>query len=226
VKKNTIYLLLSINIVMLLSFLTFVFYGFKGKDHPIKIIEAEEIVIKHPDSKATISLKVDVSGPEISINDEKGRAKIYFNGSGLYLKNGSDKIIGSFTTLADGGGGFGLADKEGMASSIIRGGDNPSLSLFGNKADPIAAFGIMQNVPHLIVSAQTGNEGILLHGGKRSGLMVLDESGQLKIFICKDGIFQGKQETWFNEPPEKHKYFTHKEDKAILFPDADKKNLR
>jgi hypothetical protein len=100
------------------------------------------------------------------------------------------------------------------------------LALFGNKADPIAAFGIVQNVPHLVVSAENGTEGILLHGGERSGMMVLDEMGQLKIFICKDGIFQGKQETQFKEPPKKEKYFSHQEDKALLFPDSQNKNYR
>jgi hypothetical protein len=225
VKKNFIYILIGINILLLIPSIACIFLGFKDKDL-YKSLEAEEITIRKAGSKAIISLKINKDMPEISINDENGKSKIYFNSSGLYLKNKDDKIIGSFTTLADGGGGFGLADREGMASSIIRGGDNPSLALFGNKPDPIAAFGIVQNVPHLIVSAENGSEGILLHGGERSGMMVLDETGQLKIFICKDGIYQGKQETMHKETPKKEKYFSHKEDKELLFPDGKNKNFR
>lgn len=226
-KKNFIYILLCINILLLIPSAAFIFLSFKDKDL-YKTLEAEEIIIRKPGAKSVISLKTNKDIPEISISDEKGKTKIYFNGTGVYLKNNNDKIIGSFTILADGGGGFGLADSEGMASSILRGGNNPSLALFGNKPEPVAAFGVIQSVPHLLVSADNGSEGVLLHGGQRSGMMVLDEAGQLKVFICKDGIYQGKQETWYkdSEPPKKEKFFSYKEDKAKLFPDSESKNLR
>lgn len=148
---------------------------------------------------------------------KKGKSKISFNSSGIFLKNEKEKIVGSLTTLADGGGGFGLADSEGMASSILRGGSNPSLALFGNKVDPITSFGVLQNVPHLLLSGDTGNESVLLHGGTRSGMMVLDEEGKLKVFICKDGIYQGK-ESLKEESNKKEKYFSYTEDKKYLFP--------
>lgn len=224
-RKKIIYILFALNVLLLAISGAFVFFGFKEKDL-FKTMEAEEIIIRSPSSKAIISLKINQNTPEISITDEKGKSRIYLNSTGMYLKNNNDKIIGSFTTLADGGGGFGLADNEGMASSILRGGNNPSLALFGNKADPIAAFGVMQNVPHLLVSADQGNESILLHGGQRSGMMVLDEEGKLSVFICKEGVFQGKQQTWLKETPEKNKFFSHKKDKEILFPDSDQNKCR
>ena len=224
-KKTFVYMLLGVNILLLTFLSAFIFFGFKQKDL-FKTIEAEEIIIRGPRSKSIISLKATKNTPEITILDENGKTKIYVNKMGLYLKNDKDKIIGSFTSLADEGGGLGLADSNGMASSIIRGGSNPSLSLFGNKADPLASFGVVNNIPNLIVSAENGNEGLLLHGGKRSGMMLLDELGKLKVFICKDGIYQGKEEELEQEHPQKRKYFSHKQDKELLFPDSEGNILR
>lgn len=224
-KSKIVYILLGLNVLLLTVFSSFVLLGFKNKDL-YKTIEAEEIIIRSPGSRSIISLKSTNSMPEISINDENGKSKVYFNSSGFFLKNDKDKIIGSFTTLSDGGGGFGLADSEGMAASVIRGGEDPSIALFGNRADPIASFGVTKNVPHLMVSAENGDEGVLLHGGQRSGMMVLDEVGKLKVFICKDGIYQGKKEEELKETPQKHKYFSYTKDKEVLFPDAEKNSVR
>ncbi|MCF6305898.1 MAG: hypothetical protein L3J33_11070, partial [Rhodobacteraceae bacterium] len=120
--------------------------------------------------------------------------------------------------LNDGSGGFGLANHEGLASTIVRGGENPCFALFGNRSEPIAALGVMQEVPHLIVSGNVGNEGVLIHGGEHSGMMVLSEKGELKVFINKDGIFQNKQQA--SGPEAKPKYFSLVEEKKVLFPDS------
>lgn len=176
--------------------------------------------------KILAEITADNNNAEFTIYNGKEKARIAMNSTGLYLKNDSDKIVGSLTTLADGGGGFGLADQKGLAATILRGGDNPSIAMFANKPEPIAAFGVMQNVPHLIVQGESGNEGILLHGGKRSGMMVLDEIGQLKLFICKDGIYQGKQESQLQENNNKPKFFSYSEDEKLLFPNQEQKNVR
>ncbi|MFA5250691.1 MAG: hypothetical protein WC371_04735, partial [Parachlamydiales bacterium] len=144
--------------------------------------------------------------------------------NGLTLCNGQEKVVGSFSVLNDGSGGFGLADKEGLASTIVRGGENPCFALFGNKAEPIAALGIMQQVPHLMVSGNLGSEGVLIHGGEHSGLMVLNEIGQLKVFINKDGIFQNRQQVGGEE--EKPQFFSFSDERKILFPSEKEKKTR
>jgi hypothetical protein len=181
----------------------------RGGDHPA-------ISLFHQ-NKVLAEVKTENDNAEFTIFNGKEKAKIALNSSGIYLKNDNEKIVGSLTTLADGGGGFGLADQKGLAATILRGGDNPSIAMFADKAEPIGAFGVMQNVPHLMVMAENGNEGILLHGGKRSGMMVLDEIGQLKLFICKDGIYQGKQEKQL-ESNKKPKFFSYSDDQKLLFP--------
>lgn len=177
-------------------------------------------------NKIIAEVKAEKANAEFTIFNGSQKPRISLNSSGLYLKNDSEKIIGSLTTLADGGGGFGLADQKGLAATILRGGDNPSIAMFADKAEPMGAFGVMQNVPHLMVMAENGNEGILLHGGKRSGMMVLDEAGQLKLFICKDGIYQGKQENQMeNNNNKKPKFFSYSDDQKLLFPHQGK-NIR
>lgn len=190
----------------------------KGGEHPlISLFEQNKVVAE---------VKTETQGAEFSLFNGNQKAKIVLNQSGLYLKNDNEKIIGSLTTLADGGGGFGLADQRGLAATILRGGDNPSIAMFADKPEPIGAFGVSQNVPHLMVMAENGNEGILLHGGKRSGMMVLDEIGQLKLFICKDGIYQGKQESQMeNNNNTKPKFFSYSDDRKLLFP-SQEKNVR
>jgi hypothetical protein len=183
----------------------------KGGDAPTVALFDEQ-------DQLCLELKRVKNESQITVLNQ-GKQKALFNNSGIYLKNDKEKVVGSFLTLSDGGGGFGLADSDGMASSILRGGQNPSLALFGKKSDPITSFGVLQNVPHLLLTGEMGNESILLHGGSRSGLMVLDEAGQLKIFICKDGIYQGKQENMQEGSPKKEKFFSYTEDKALLFPE-------
>ena len=188
-----------------------------GGDNP-------EISLFSKHEKKIANLKENSGSAELILY-EGDKPKMHLSTTAILLKNDQNKVISSFTTLSDGGGGFGLADKDGMASTILRGGDNPSLSMFGDRAEPISSFGVAANVPHFMISAEKGNEGILLHGGQRSGMMVLDEAGQLKIFICKDGIYQGKSEAKVPEAEKKPKLFTHKEDQKILFPDQ-KKSVR
>lgn len=184
----------------------------------------ERIVLKVEDlAKILVNSETKEKGLELSVKEEgsfalfdkNGRNKVSASPTGMILKNESDKVVGSFSILADGSGGFGLADKEGLASAIVRGGENPCFALFGNKPDPIAALGIMQQIPHLIVSGNLGNEGVLIHGGEHSGLMVLNETGQLKVFINKDGIFQNQQQTSTEEKPQ---FFSFSDERKLLFP--------
>ena len=155
---------------------------------------------------------------ELSILDKHESPKVFLKPEGVYIKNKNGKVIASLAELSDGEGGFGLANNRGIASTILKGGEGTSLTMFSEKNEPVAVFGVIQNVPHLIVSGEVGDEGVLLHGGKQSGMMVLDEVGALKVFICKEGIFQSQEE---EKKPRQGKFFSKKVDEKILFPSKD-----
>jgi hypothetical protein len=140
----------------------------------------------------------------------------------IYLKNKANQTIGSLTVLQDGGAGFGLAEANGIAATILRGGTSPGLSFYsGYSNEPSAVIGVSNQIPHILVSGQKENEGILIHGGQPSGMMVVDEFGKLKIFISKHGVFQGKEASIENK--EKPKFFSYEEDFSRLFPDRAKR---
>lgn len=203
-------------------------------------VEVEKLIIKNPNGKGVIELGFKEEVPYISFLNAKGEMTLRLEGGssgtlqlldgsqpriqmqggpvpGIYVKNQSAKTVGSFTMLSDGGGGFGLANNTGNAATILRGGENPSLSFFTNNNEPMAAIGVMQQVPHLLISGPVGNEGVLIHGGNPSSLLVVDEAGKVKILISKHGVFQGKEE----EHKKENRVFSF-EDKN-LFPDDSTK---
>ncbi len=186
----------------------------------LAVDDLAKILLKNENQENALELNAKNEGT-LQLFDGQGKAKITASTTGILLKNESEKVVGSFSILNDGSGGFGLADQEGFASAIVRGGMNPCFALFGNKPDPIAALGVMQQIPHLIVSGNLGNEGILIHGGEHSGFMVLNETGHLKVFINKDGIFQNQQQTSTEEKP---KFFSFSDERKILFPDEKDQN--
>ncbi|MEL7431157.1 MAG: hypothetical protein AAGI90_01320 [Chlamydiota bacterium] len=112
-------------------------------------------------------------------------------GAGMFIKNRQNKVIGTWTMLQGGGTGIGLATGEGFAASILRGGSNPSVSFFSPNNEPMAAMGMIQQVPHLLIAGGMGNEGILMHGKSPSSMLFVDEIGKVKILISKNGVFQG-----------------------------------
>jgi hypothetical protein len=159
-------------------------------------------------------------GAEICLNDEKTVQRVKLSSSklpGLFLKNETDKTVGSFTVVADGGGGFGLADASGSASALLRGGSSPSLAFFSNQEQPLAAFGILNETPHMLISGPIGEEGILIHGGRPNSMLVVDENGKVKILISKHGVFQGKKENDLEVRKKDKKIFSF-DDKNRLFP--------
>lgn len=163
---------------------------------------------------------------ELALGDVAKSDKVLLNGgqsSGFFMKNSEDKIIGTWTTLSDGGSAFGLADRRGFAASILRGGSNPSVSFFSPNNEPKAAMGMIQQVPHLLISGPVGNEGILIHGGKSSSMLFVDEVGKVKILISKNGVFQGsgKGKPSKEEEKSEQKVFSM-EDQNLLFPDSEK----
>lgn len=159
--------------------------------------------------------------PTLSLFDNKAREKVIVKGcdpSGILLKNDAGHVVATWTVLEDQGAGLGLADNEGAAASILRGGASPGLSFYGASIDPVASFGLLEKVAHFAVLGQK-DEGILIHGGVPTSLILTDEDGALKLVISKHGIFKEKEKD-LSGPPEKRKYFTYQRDLDKLFPDG------
>jgi len=222
----------------------FVVSGFGGSNS-FKNLEVGSLIIKSPDSKSSIHLGFSDNQAMISIVDEAGRASFQVvtaeDGSvlslndaagservavkggsvpGIFMKNDENKTIGTWTMLSDGGSGFGLANRNGGASTILRGGLNPSVSFFNANSEPTAALGMIQKVPHLLISGPVGNEGILIHGGKPSSMLFVDEIGKVNIMISKHGVFQGKKEGAPAQPKKEKKVFSF-DDTDMFFPDVE-----
>ncbi len=158
---------------------------------------------------------------QILLNDEHNANRLEIKGGTLpaiYLKTPQEAVVGSWSLFQEGGCGFGLAKSNGMVSAILRGGDKPGLAFYDQSDLPGAVFGLLEKVPHLLVAGESGEEGVLIHGGKPSGMMVMDEAGQLKVFISKHGIYQGKEKSSMEQPKEKQKLFSFEGDLKSLFP--------
>lgn len=198
--------------------ISFFFLMGLGQSQVFTNLEVQNLKIRSPESNENIQLVVENGRAKFLLNNQKnqsvlalgvdqqggGRIKISGSqmqpslflqgglGTGLYMKNQMNKMVGSWTVLKDGGSGMGMADSNGKAAAILRGGSNPSVTFFGDQPDPMAAIGMIQRVPHMLVSGKQGSEGILIHGGKPNSFVVVDESGKVKILISKEGVFQGK----------------------------------
>ncbi len=211
VKKGTGILLLAL--AVLTSFIT---------KKSVNEVEAEKLILRNSKGKAMIHLGFEGDVPYISFISEKGISSLKLSGGsvpGVLLSNDQGKVISTWTLLGDGGGGIGFADKDGGAAAILRGGDTPSASFFAAQNEPVAALGVVKEIPHLLIAGKTGSEGVLIHGGEPSSFLVLDEGGKVKILISKHGVYQGKQE----KEKKDNKVFSF-QDQAQLFPN-DKRSL-
>lgn len=201
-----------------------------GQSQVFTNLEVQNLKIRSPEGNASIHLVVEEGQPKFILKNKSqqdviafgvdqqggGRVKVSGNqmqpslflqgglGAGLYMKNQMNKMVGSWTILKDGGSGMGMGNNNGKAATILRGGSNPSVTFFGNQPDPMAAIGMIQQVPHMLISGKQGSEGILIHGGKPNSFVVVDESGKVKILISKDGVFQGKAKREKKAPSTEH----------------------
>jgi len=189
---------------------------FQGGENP-------SISLYNDRQKMVVDVSVtDEQIAQISLKDNKEQDRLCLQvkeRSGIYIVNELGNIVGTLTTLDDGGCGLGLADMSGAAASIIRGGNVPALSFYRFSPDPVASFGVLEKVPHFLMMGQDGEEGLLMHGGVPTSFMVMDEKGALKVLISKHGIFRGNNENKTNKQQEKKKYFTYQKDRQLLFPD-------
>lgn len=195
----------------------------KQKDGSILVLDSSGIAFQTKEGKKRLSV-VGGKEPAISIYDENEvsivNLAVLSDTSGIFLKNNKNVVVGSWTFLEDGSAGFGLADKEGAAASILRGGEAPGLSLYNDQKYPIGTFGIMDKIPHLLISGIEGEESILLHGGSPTSMMLMNEQGQLMVLISKKGVFKGKENA--EKAPQKPKFFTFEKDEDKLFPSHKK----
>lgn len=183
-----------------------------------------DITMLSPNNQVIASLEAPGNGAfaQFKLSDG-GLPRVQMQGGstpGLFLMSDKNKTIASWTVLTDGGGGLGLADASGNAATILRGGLSPSVSFFSPQNEPMAALGVIQKVPHLLISGPVGNEGILIHGGTPSSMVVVDEAGKVKILISKHGVFQGKEEGKETGKKKDNKVFSF-DDQKTLFPDFD-----
>jgi hypothetical protein len=158
---------------------------------------------------------------QIRLADTEQYGKVFLQGGkipGVFLKNKQNKTVGSWSLLPDGGAGLGLGDSQGRAASVIRGGATPSISFFNEQSEPMAALGMIQHVPHMLISGPAGNEGILIHGGETSSMVFVDELGKIKILISKHGVFQGKEKQGHQANEKENKVFSL-EGAEELFPE-------
>ena len=159
-------------------------------------------------------------GPILSLRDQNQIARLQLEVGQkptISMKNDLDKTIGTWTMTSDGGSALGLADQAGSAATILKGGNTPSMLFYHQHIKPSASIGIVKDVPHLFIGNRKGSDGVLLNGGDLSSMMVLDEKGQMKVFISKHGVFQGQEA----KPQENSKFLVQEdEEKELLFPDS------
>lgn len=159
-----------------------------GNDPKFNLYEKEKVI-------ANLSMKKGRGG-DFLLFDHNMTPRIHLSSAGnpgVFLINPSNKTVGAWTFLEKEGSALGLADTEGNAASLFKGGSNPSMAFFLEKTIPLASFGVVDKTPHLLISGPIGNEGIVLHGGSPNSVLIMDEEGRVKILLSKQGIFQSKK---------------------------------
>lgn len=177
-------------------------------------------MVKDPNSKGYILLEGGNTA-KITLYNELDNPSLELAGGltpSLALKNKWKNTVGTWTVLPDNCPVFALANEKGMAASIIKGGENPAATFYKKNSDPLVSLGLVFDEPHLLLSGKNGQEGVLLHGGDTNGMVIMDERGQVKVYISKKGFMQDQNETKSQPDTEKNqKLFTY-EDIKKLFP--------
>lgn len=170
------------------------------------------IVMKNSKQKEIVQIAVLEEGNSVvSLKDESGVSRLQFQGGNapaIFLKNGQNEIIGTMLTMQDGGAAVGLADKDGDVAAFMRGGSSPSVSFFNKSVEPLAAIGISQQVPHLLVTSPATKDSLVLHGGDPTSVLFVDDKGEIPVLLSKHGLFQGKKQSNSTQSATDEKIFT------------------
>lgn len=173
------------------------------------------ITMKSSKQKEMIQIALLEEGnPVVSLKDDAGVSRMQLQGGGspaIFLKNSQNEIIGTMLTIQDGGAAVGLADKDGDVAAFLRGGASPSISFFQKSTEPLAAIGISQKVPHLLVTSPTTKDNLVLHGGDPTSVLFVDDQGDIPVLLSKHGLFQGKKQSNQTQSSTEEKIFTWEE---------------
>ena len=174
--------------------------------------EYPSVVMRNPKQKEIVQIAVLEEGNSVvSLKDESGVSRLQFQGGSapaIFLKNAQNEIIGTMLTMQDGGAAVGLADKDGDVAAFMRGGSSPSVSFFQKSVEPLAAIGISQHVPHLLVTSPTTKDNLVLHGGDPTSVLFVDDKGDIPVLLSKHGLFQGKKQADSTKSTADEKIFT------------------
>lgn len=174
--------------------------------------DCPSVVMRNSKQKEIVQIAVLEEGNSVvSLKDESGISRLQFQGGNapaIFLKNTQNEIIGTMLTMQDGGAAVGLADKDGDVAAFMRGGSSPSISFFNKSVEPLAAIGISQRVPHLLVTSPTTKDNLVLHGGDPTSVLFVDDKGDIPVLLSKHGLFQGKKQSNSTKSTTDEKIFT------------------
>jgi len=166
--------------------------------------ESPTILVRNRQAQEVFQVTlIEDSYPVVSLKDNQGISRIQLQGGqvpAIFLKNAQNEVIGTMITLQDGGAALGLADKEGDVAAFLRGGASPSISFFQKSVEPMAALGISQKVPHLLIASPITKDNLVMHGGDPTSVLFVDEQGDIPVLLSKQGLFQGKKPSTATEP--------------------------
>lgn len=202
VRFNRFLIIVNLLVLILMA-------GFFVTEYFKKTVEVERLVLRSPDGQPLIEMVATEQGGVIAFADGRGAVRLQLQGGELpavLIRSENQTLIGSFFSMQDGGTALGLGNHSGNVSTFIRGGNDPSLSLYQGADEPGISVGITETVPHLVVNPPSHDGKMLLHGGNPAALVFVDEEGQVPVSLSKYGLNQHTQQsTAFHiEKVEKH----------------------
>lgn len=174
-----------------------------------KSVDVERLVLRSPDGQPLIEMVATEHGGVIAFADGRGAVRLQLQGGELpavLIRSENQTLIGSFFSMQDGGTALGLGNQHGNVATFIRGGTDPSLSLYQEGQEPGISIGMTEEVPHLVVNPPTHDGKMLIHGGNPAALVFVDENGQVPVSLSKYGLNQHVQQptAFHNQTVEKH----------------------
>ena len=191
--------------------------------------ETPEVVLKggktpslafYEGEQSQMELIASKHGPLVKLNDLQGSPLVQLQGgtsAGVFLRQGSGEVVGSLIPLKEGGSALGLTNSKGDVATLLRGGNNPSVSFFQKNDSADVVLGISDKAPHLLLSKTNAAEGLLLYGGSPSSMLFVNERGQVPVILSKHGLLQDRNASAKEKPaPKKERFYSWEEFKDPL----------